>query len=79
MTNSLKNKGLYNRYEVKKTSGSPIDPKAKYFVLRYDNNGNDKKHLEASRFALFVYAELVKDHLPNLSEDLKKQLIKCIF
>ena len=28
--------GLYNKFIISKADGSPIDPKAKYIVLRYD-------------------------------------------
>jgi hypothetical protein len=31
-------KGLYDKYLVQKADGSPVEPGAKYFVLRYDND-----------------------------------------
>jgi len=31
-------KGLYGKYKLEKTDGSPIDPKADYFILRLDND-----------------------------------------
>lgn len=37
--------GLQNKYIVQKTSGRPIEPEARYFVLRYDN---DKDALAAA-------------------------------
>ena len=65
-----KNKGLYNRYQIAKTSGRPIDPKAKYFVMRYDNDGDDKIHIQACQLAIRVYAYAIKGHLDQLSENL---------
>lgn len=47
-----------------------VDPKAEYFVLRMDKNGSDPVHIEACRKAVLVYAEEIKNHLPQLSEDL---------
>ncbi len=72
----LKDKGLYHRYEVKKVSGRPINPKAKYFVLRYDKNGDDLNHIRACQTALLVYAQIINNHIPLLSEDLKRDLKK---
>lgn len=65
-----KSKGLYNRYIVSKTNGDPIDPNAEYFVLRVDKNGSDPKHIESCRKAVMTYAENIKDHLPELANDL---------
>lgn len=30
--------GLYPKYVVRKANNEPLDPEAKYFVLRYDND-----------------------------------------
>ncbi len=70
----LKKQGLLPKYFISKTSGEPLDEGSKYFVLRYDLNGSDPKHISACRKALSVYAEEIKEHLPLLSEDLKKEL-----
>lgn len=69
-----KKAGLYNRYKVEKTSGRPIDPKAKYFIMRYDKHGSDPIHIRACQLAVEVYAHVIKDHLPQLSEDLLNEL-----
>lgn len=63
-------KGLYQRYIISKTSGEQVDPEAEYFVLRVDKNGSDPKHIAACRKAILKYAEEIKDHLPQLSEDI---------
>ncbi len=46
------------------------DEDAEYFVLRLDRNGNDKKHIDACRKAIKVYANEIKKHLPELAKDL---------
>jgi len=63
-------KGLHLRYIVSKTNGKPVDQDAEYFVMRLDYGGNDRKHIDACRKALLVYANEIKEHLPDLSEDL---------
>ena len=69
----MKNKkGLYNRYIVSKANGKPIDPEAKYFVMRYDADGKDAIHTRACRKAIMVYAMAISAHLPELSIDLHK-------
>ncbi len=50
-----------------------VDPNAEYFVMRLDDGGKDKKHIDACRKAVLYYAELIKDHLPELSQDLIKR------
>lgn len=55
---------------TEKTIFAPVDPRAEYFVLRLDKDSKDKKHLEACRKAVLVYANEIKEHLPQLSKDL---------
>ena len=62
--------GLHQRYIVTKTNGEPIDKNAEYFILRLDSGGSDKKHIAACRKAILTYAEEIKEHLPELSQDL---------
>lgn len=50
-----------------------IDEGSEYFVMRLDNGGNDQIHINACRKAVIYYAELIKDHLPELSKDLIKR------
>lgn len=66
-------KGLHQRYIISKTSGEPVDESAEYFVLRLDGGGDDQIHIAACRQAVLTYAEAIKDHLPELSVDLKKR------
>jgi len=65
-------KGLYNKYIVRRADKKPND-KEEYFVLRLDSHGSDKIHREACRKAVLLYAEEIKNHLPNLSKDLIKR------
>ena len=62
--------GLHKRYVIAKTNGEPVDENAEYFIMRLDLNGDDKKHIAACRDAVLVYADKIKDHLPQLSKDL---------
>jgi hypothetical protein len=55
------------RYETKL---EPVDPMAEYFVLRLDDIQKDKVHMDACRKSVLFYADLIKDHLPELSNDL---------
>lgn len=48
----------------------PVDKYSEYFVMRLDAGGKDKTHINACRKAVLHYAELIKDHLPELSKDL---------
>lgn len=68
-TQKQKPDGLYQKYIISKTN-EPIDENAEYFILRLDEGGNDKKHIEACRKAVLTYANEIKEHLPKLSEDL---------
>lgn len=61
---------LSNKYDVRKTDGTPIHPEAFYFVLRIDNFGKDPIHIDACREAIITYAQKVKNHLPLLADDL---------
>jgi len=69
-----KSQGLYAKYHITKTNGKPIDSGARYFVLRYDSDGSDPKHLSACRKALRTYAMQIRTHLPELSRDLMAQV-----
>lgn len=73
-------KGLHQKYVIRKVTGidsitrklktKPVDEGSEYFVLRLDSGGSDKNHINACRKAVCHYAELIKDHLPELSKDL---------
>ena len=72
--------GILQKYYIEKTDGSPVNPKAEYFVLRLDNTFSDgkddetnKAHRNACRKAVLLYADLIKNHLPLLSDELIKR------
>ncbi len=62
--------GLYQKYNLQKTNGEPLDPQSEYFVLRLDEWG-EPNHVRASKKAIRVYAESIKDSLPELYKDLR--------
>ncbi len=61
---------LYNKYIISKTDGSPIDPKAKYIVLRYD--ADNIKDGSAARVAIRKYANMIQHINPAFALDLLK-------
>ena len=67
-------KGLYQKYIIQKTDGSPVDPMAKYFVLRYDKLDDDFGRF--SRRALFEFARWAQrvPKFKNLGDDLLNEL-----
>ncbi len=54
---------LFGKYHIEKMDGSPVDPKAQYFVLRIDTDPN-------ARVALHAYAENISRSDPLFSEEL---------
>jgi len=64
-----KHGGFRQKYHLEKVSGRPIDPGAKYFVLRYDSEGDPH-----ARVALKAYAESVVVDNYQLSNDIIKEL-----
>ena len=60
-------KGLYGKYEIKKTDGTPVDPEAVYFTLRLDTDPH-------ARAAIRAYIESCRDEEPDLARDLEKVL-----
>lgn len=55
---------LFNKYVIKKSNGTPVDPTAEYFVLRIDSDPH-------ARAALRAYAESVKENDEKFSNELK--------
>lgn len=74
--------GLHQRYIIQKIVPTDdiryadglkvvdVDPRAEYFVLRLDFNGQDKEHISACRHAVLHYAGLIQHHIPGLAKDL---------
>ena len=63
--------GLYGKFIIRKADGTPIDPDAKYIVLRYDANSKDGFH---SRHAIIAYARTIKAENPIFADDLLKEM-----
>ena len=59
--------GLYKKYIISKTDGSPVDPDAEYFVLRIDKD----RH---ARTAILVYAENIKSENEQFYKDILEKL-----
>lgn len=66
--------GLHQRYQIAKADGTPVDPRGFYFVLRLDGLGDDPIHTAACRAAARVYAEQIREHIPQLADDLNLML-----
>jgi NTP pyrophosphatase (non-canonical NTP hydrolase) len=58
-----KNGGWFSKYIIQKRSGHPVDPKAKYFVLRFDKDPHALR-------ALFSYMESVRVDNPKFACDI---------
>lgn len=48
------------KFIISHADGSPVDPNARYFVLRVDGAGNPKR--DAARAAARHFADLVRPH-----------------
>lgn len=65
-------RGLYQKYIVQKADGSPVDPNAKYIVLRVDAG----EYVQACRAAVAVFARRVWCRNPDLAYDLEQLLFQ---
>ena len=63
--------------KIQKADGSPVDPKAFYFVLRIDQHGDDKVWIDCCREAVEHLAEALatREYLPELVVDLMGYLM----
>jgi len=68
-------RGLYHRYTISKTDGSPINPKNIYFVLKISGEG-DTEHIRASKLAALTYADEIENHSPQLAKDIRVEVFK---
>ena len=62
-------RGLYGKYKVEKSDGSPLDPKAIYFTLRIDTDPH-------ARAAIRAYIESCREENPELARDLERILVE---
>ena len=63
-------KGLYDKYIVTKVSGKPVDPNARFIVLRVDGG----QYVNACRAGVAAFAEAVREKNPILAKDLQDML-----
>lgn len=68
----VEQQGILNKYIVTKTDGSPVDPNARYFVLRIDTD-------EAARSAALTYATAIEAADPVLADQLRQLVRQCAF
>jgi len=66
----MSEKGIYGKYKIEKTDGSPVDPDAVYFVLRLDTD-------ECARIAARKYADCVRGSNWTLGSELDMLVDKC--
>lgn len=59
--------GLYSKYEIIKSDGSPVDPHADYFVMRLDTD-------EVARKAALYYSSITPNK--ELARDLVARIVK---
>lgn len=55
--------GLYDKYDIKKKDGTPVDDDAVYFVLRLDTDPHARRAAE-------IYAAHCREDNPELAQDL---------
>jgi hypothetical protein len=67
MEKTFNPKGLYGKYRIEKTDGTPTDPGAVYFTLRLDTD----RH---ARAAIRAYMESCRGEAPELARDLERVL-----
>lgn len=67
--------GLYGRYLVLKSDGTPVHPSSFYFVLRLDGAQKDPVHMDACHAAAWAYAQMVSGtHLDQVGADLMERV-----
>jgi hypothetical protein len=65
--------GLFGKYLVAKRDGTPLDPEAKYFVVRYDAKA---AHGDIGRTTLAYYASAIESEMPELAVELRNAINK---
>lgn len=63
----MSNQGLAEKFYIERTDGKELPEGAKYFTLRFDSESKDG---DASRKALTIYADEIKESNPTLAKDL---------
>lgn len=63
--------GLYLKYRIEHSDGSPVDPDAAYFVLRYDE---DSEWSRIGRETLWAMCKRIEKEAPTLVADIRKRI-----
>ena len=69
-----KQKGLYQKYNITKTSGKPLDPNFYAIVLRVDGG----RYVDACREGALAFAFAIRPHNKTLYEDIYAKVIELI-
>jgi len=62
-----KMRGLYDKYDIAKTDGSPVDDGADYFVMRLDSDQHARK-------GALAYADSIKEENPHLAFEIQQRV-----
>lgn len=76
ISSSLSQTGLYLKYRIQHMDGSPMDPDALYFVLRYDE---DSTWSRMGRETLWAMCKRIEKEAPALAADLRTKIIQLGF
>ena len=60
----VQSSSLYHKYNITKADGSPVDPDARYFILRIDTD-------PAAREVLLSYAKAIELENPLFADELR--------
>lgn len=60
LLNERESMGLFSKYLIQKRDGTPVNPRAEYFVLRVDNFQHDERMRKASQEAMLTYAKQIE-------------------
>lgn len=61
---------LYHKYHITHSDGTPVDPKAEYFVLRIDKDPD-------ARMALRTYIDMIAPRDPEFAKELQDWVMTC--
>jgi hypothetical protein len=67
-TNTFKELGIKRKYNVEKTDGTPLDPGAKYFVIRVDQDPFAEPTLKSYASSVYPVNTKLASHVMDLAE-----------
>ena len=66
------------KFLVTKADGSPLDPRAIYFVIRLDNHGTNEEETLAARQAAHTYSEMAEHCNPDAARAARDRLMEAL-